>query len=70
MDVLRVPSLRGRDLLSLAEVSSEEFHGLIDSGVQLKRAWKNGDRPELLKHKTIAMIFEKCRSDGAGAGPA
>ncbi|MEJ2292373.1 MAG: ornithine carbamoyltransferase [Deinococcales bacterium] len=59
MDVLRVPSLRGRDLLSLAELSSDEFHGLLDSGLQLKRAWKQGVRPELLKHKTIAMIFEK-----------
>ncbi len=59
MDVLRVPSLKGRDLLSLAELSSEQFHGLLQSGLQLKRNWKAGVRPELLKHKTIAMIFEK-----------
>jgi ornithine carbamoyltransferase len=59
MDVLRVPSLKGRDLLSLAELSSVEFHGLIDSGIELKRNWKAGVRPELLKHMTIAMIFEK-----------
>lgn len=59
MDVLRVPSLRGRDLLSLADLTSEEFRGLLDSGLQLKRGWKAGDRPEILKHKTIAMIFEK-----------
>ena len=59
MDVLRVPSLRGSDLLSLGELSAEEFHGLIDSGLQLKRGWKAGERPELLKHKTLAMIFEK-----------
>jgi len=59
MNVLRVPSLKGRDLLSLAELSSDEFTGLLESGLQLKRNWKAGVRPELLKHKTIAMIFEK-----------
>lgn len=59
MDVLRVASLKGRDLLSLGELTSEEFHGLLDSGLQLKRGWKAGVRPALLEHKTLAMIFEK-----------
>ncbi len=59
MDVLRMSSLKGRDLLSLAGLSSEEFHGLLDSGLQLKRGWKAGVRPDLLRHKTLAMIFEK-----------
>jgi ornithine carbamoyltransferase len=59
MNVVRLPSLKGRDLLSLADLSREEFHGLLESGLQLKRGWKEGDRPALLQHKTIAMIFEK-----------
>src|SRR5690606_30162060 len=59
MDVLRVPSLSGRDLLSLADLSKEEFEGLLTSAVQMKQDWKRGVRPEHLKHKTIAMIFEK-----------
>ncbi len=59
MDVTQVSSLRGRDLLSLAELSTEEFNGILDSGLQLKRGWKAGVRPALLQHKTIAMIFEK-----------
>ncbi len=59
MDVVRVPSLQGRDLLSLAELTDEEFDGVLDSALQLKRGWKAGVRPPLLEHKTIAMIFEK-----------
>ncbi len=53
------PSLRGRDLLSLADLSREEFHALLDLALELKRGWKAGDRPRLLEHITIAMIFEK-----------
>jgi len=59
MDVLRVPSLHGRDYLSLADLTREEFQGLIDSAIQMKRAWKRGVRPAYLEHKTLAMIFEK-----------
>lgn len=59
MDVLRVPSLHGRDYLSLADLTPEEFQGLIDSAIQMKQGWKRGQRPPLLEHKTLAMIFEK-----------
>ena len=54
-----IDSLRGRDLLSLSSLSREEFHGLLDSALELKRAWKEGERPQALAGKTIAMIFEK-----------
>ena len=54
-----IDSLRGRDLLSLAALSREEFCGLLESGLELKRAWKRGERPRVLEGKTIAMIFEK-----------
>ena len=59
MDVLRVPSLHGRDYLSLADLTRDEFQGLVDSAIQMKRAWKRGVRPAHLAHKTLAMIFEK-----------
>ncbi len=55
----RVDSLAGRDYLSLGDLSRDEFHGLLESSLEIKRAWKAGDRPRLLEHKTIAMIFEK-----------
>lgn len=54
-----VESLRGRDLLTLSDLSKDEFHGLLASALELKRGWKSGDRPALLKHQTLAMIFEK-----------
>ena len=54
-----VESLRGRDLLSLEELSREEFNALLNLAIDLKVAWKRGDRPQLLRHRTLAMIFEK-----------
>ena len=59
MDLPIVDSLRGRDLLSLADLTTPEFHGLLQSSLWLKRAWKAKVRPRPLEHKTIAMIFEK-----------
>ena len=59
MDVPLTPSLHGRDLLSLADLTTDEFHALLDSSLELKRRWRAGDRPRLLEHVTIAMIFEK-----------
>jgi len=54
-----VDSLRGRDLLSLGDLTLDEFSGLLESALTLKQDWKNGYRPKLLEHKTLAMIFEK-----------
>jgi len=59
MTVPLTPSLRGRDLLSLSDLTSDEFHALLDTSLDLKRRWKAGDRPQVLEHTTIAMIFEK-----------
>ena len=59
MDLPVVDSLRGRDLLSLADLTTPEFDGLLRSSLWLKRAWKAKVRPRPLEHKTIAMIFEK-----------
>lgn len=59
MEVRLLPSLKGRDLLSLADLSQHEFDNLLATAIELKQGWKAGDRPELLKHKSLAMIFEK-----------
>jgi len=59
MNVPLTPSLRGRDLLSLSDLTSAEFHALLDTSLDLKRRWRAGDRPRMLEHTTIAMIFEK-----------
>ena len=59
MQVDKISQLKGKDLLSLADLSHSEFDQLISSASELKRNWKTGGRPDALKHKTLAMIFEK-----------
>ncbi|ADI13207.1 ornithine carbamoyltransferase [Truepera radiovictrix] len=54
-----IESLRGRDLLALSDLTRDEFTGLLTSALELKRGWQAGERPALLKHQTLAMIFEK-----------
>jgi ornithine carbamoyltransferase len=51
--------LRGRDFLSIDDVSSEELRALLAFASELKRRAAAGDRPRLLAGKTVAMIFEK-----------
>jgi ornithine carbamoyltransferase len=52
-------SLIGRDLLSLGDLTAAQFQNLLATSLRLKRGWKGGDRPRLLEHRTLAMIFEK-----------
>lgn len=59
MDLTVVESLKGKDFLSLADLTPQEFGGLLESALQLKQAWTSGERPAPLRHKTLAMIFEK-----------
>jgi ornithine carbamoyltransferase len=44
-----------KDLISIADLSSKDIQGLIESACELKRKRNN----TLLKGKTLAMIFEK-----------
>ena len=59
MHTISTDRLRGRDFLSLADFESEEFLSVLRTAKQLKDGWRQGDRPRLLEHQTIAMIFEK-----------
>ena len=59
MEPLRVEGLEGRDLLSLADLSKDEFAGLLTSAVQLKQNWAAGVRPAYLQHRSLALVFEK-----------
>ena len=47
-----------KNLLTLAELSSKEFAALIDYSIVLKKELKKGNK-QLLKNKTLAMIFQK-----------
>ena len=52
-------TLRGRDFVSMDDLSPEEVRFVLDTAVDLKRRAKAGDRPALLTGKVLAMIFEK-----------
>ena len=55
-----VESLRGRDLLSIADLSRNELDALIDLGLKMKELYYKGFRNlNILNGKVLALIFEK-----------
>jgi ornithine carbamoyltransferase len=52
-------SLRGRDLLTLADISPVELVMILDAAEAQKRAWARGVRTTPLAGKAIALIFQK-----------
>lgn len=52
-------SMKGRDFLMLVDFTKEELQYLIDLAIELKAKQKAGEAHELLKGKTIGLIFEK-----------
>ena len=52
-------SLKGRDFLSLKDYTSEEIVFLLDFADYLKGKVKKGEPHELLKGKTLGLIFQK-----------
>ena len=51
--------IKTKDLLTLAELSSKEFLGLIDYSIKLKKEFKRKGNKPILKNKTLSMIFQK-----------
>ncbi len=51
--------LKTKNLLTLAELSSKEFVGLIDDSIKLKKELKKGGNKPTLKNKILTMIFQK-----------
>jgi ornithine carbamoyltransferase len=47
------------DFLAIADFSPTEIQELLDLAVRLKKEWKEGGNPPLLKNKVMAMIFQK-----------
>lgn len=54
-----VSSIKGKDLLTLLDYTSEEVQSLLTLATQLKKLTKNGRCPKLLEGKMLGMIFEK-----------
>jgi ornithine carbamoyltransferase len=51
--------LKGRDLLTLSDLSEEEINLILGKTREIKGAFRRGEREENLKGKSIALIFEK-----------
>ena len=51
--------LKSKNLLTLSELSKKEFSQLIDYSIKLKNESKKGQNKQLLKNKTLTMIFQK-----------
>jgi len=49
--------LRGRDFISLMDYSREELETILDVSLDLKRKLAMGEECEVLKNKTLAMVF-------------
>jgi ornithine carbamoyltransferase len=48
-----------KHIRSLFDLSNDEFHEVLALANTLKRGLLKNDRPELLKNRTLALIFEK-----------
>ncbi|HEX7640561.1 MAG TPA: ornithine carbamoyltransferase [Burkholderiaceae bacterium] len=58
------PCLRGRSLLTLAEFTTSELHGLVDHALELKAEKRRRQFPRRLAQRNIALIFlePSCRT--------
>ena len=52
-------NLRGRDLLSLADITPSELTQIINAASAQKLAWSRGNRHTPLAGKSVALIFQK-----------
>jgi ornithine carbamoyltransferase len=48
-----------KDFISILDVTEDELHQILADAIQLKKLRQAGTLPEILKGKSLAMIFEK-----------
>ena len=48
-----------RHFITESDLSAGEFRALIESAIELKRGWQQGEVRQTLQNRTLAMIFEK-----------
>ncbi|HOP30629.1 MAG TPA: ornithine carbamoyltransferase [Spirochaetota bacterium] len=56
---MKIPQLKTKDFLTLADYSKEDIINLFEYSAQLKREVKKGKFSKILENRTLAMIFEK-----------
>ena len=48
-----------KNFLTIAELSSAELSDILQLALRLKREWKSGGNPPMLRNKAMAMVFTK-----------
>jgi ornithine carbamoyltransferase len=48
-----------KHFLSIADLTPDELHDLLDLGLALKAEWRQGGNRPLLKNKNLALVFQK-----------
>ena len=48
-----------KDFISILDITEDELHQILADAIQLKKLRQAGTLPEILKGKSLAMIFEK-----------
>ncbi len=56
---MKIPQLKTKDFLTLADYSKEDIISLFEFSVKLKRDVRRGKFSRILENRTLAMIFEK-----------
>lgn len=56
---MTIASLKGRDLLSLGDLTPSELTALLDLAAEQKAAWALGEREQPLSGLAVALIFQK-----------
>lgn len=51
--------LKTKDILTLGELTTDEFSGLLTSTIEMKKSLNNTPQAKPLQNKTLAMIFQK-----------
>lgn len=51
--------LKGRDFLSMADISAEELNAILDTAIELKAQVKRGEAHPFLAGQATALLFEK-----------
>jgi len=48
-----------KDFLTLADLTSEDMHYLLELAVRMKHQWQEGESTSYLRNKVLGMIFQK-----------
>ena len=48
-----------KHFINLDDLSTQDLDGIIDTAIDLKKQHKAGEINQMLKNKTLAMIFDK-----------